>query len=274
MRAGGGGADGERGLGERRADAADEVVDRIVQQSDGDARRMYNTLEVAAQLARADADRAGTLRATITDAHVEEAGQQKTLLYDKAGDEHYGVVSAFIKSMRGSDPDAAVYWMTRMLEAGEDPRFVIRRMVIFAAEDVGVADPQALGVATAALAAYEFVGMPEGVLPLTQACLYLATAPKTNTALTAYANARKLIKERGPLPVPKKLRNAPTALAKAMGHGDGYKYPHDFAGHYVPEDYLPDEIAGASIYQPSETGAEAAIKARLAELADRRRRGG
>ena len=205
-------------------------------------------------------------------AHVEEAAQQKTLLYDKAGDEHYGVVSAFIKSMRGSDPDAAVYWMTRMLEAGEDPRFVIRRMVIFAAEDVGVADPQALVVATAALAAFELVGMPEGVLPLTQACLYLATAPKTNTALTAYAAARKLIKEHGPLPVPAKLRNAPTALAKAMGHGDGYKYPHEFEGNYVPEDYLPEALVGAKVYQPSGSGHEAEIAARLAAWAERRRR--
>jgi len=147
-------------------------------------------------------------------------------------------------------------------------------MVIFASEDVGNADPQALVIAVAAMNAFRFVGLPEGFLPMTQAVLYLATAPKTNTALTAYANARKLIKERGPLPVPKKLRNAPTALAKAMGHGDGYKYPHDFAGNYVPEDYLPDEIAGAPIYQPSGSGAEADIKARLAELADRRRRGG
>jgi putative ATPase len=251
------------------------VIAQIVDQSDGDARRMYNTLEVAAQLARADADRDGASAgdAIVTAAHVEEAAQQKTLLYDKAGDEHYGVVSAFIKSLRGSDPDAAVYWMTRMLEAGEDPRFVVRRMVIFAAEDVGVADPQALVVATAALAAYEFVGMPEGVLPLTQACLYLATAPKSNTALTAYANARKLVKERGPLPVPKKLRPSSTALAKAMGHGDGYKYPHEFAGHYVPEDYLPEELAGARVYEPTESGHEAAISARLRELSERRRRG-
>ena len=262
--------DRERGLGALELDAAPDVIAMIVEQADGDARRMYNVLEVAAQLARAAAGETG--RAAITVAHVEEAAQHKTLLYDKAGDEHYGVVSAFIKSMRGSDPDAAVYWMTRMLEAGEEPRFVIRRMVIFAAEDVGVADPQALVVATAALQAFELVGMPEGVLPLTEACIYLATAPKTNTALTAYANARKLVKEHGPLPVPARLRNAPTALAKAMGHGDGYKYPHEFEGHYVPEDYLPERLAGARVYEPSTSGHEAEIAARLAAWAERRKR--
>jgi putative ATPase len=262
--------DRERGLGALELDAAPDVIEMIALQADGDARRMYNVLEVAAQLARAGASDAP--RATITIAHVEEAAQHKTLLYDKAGDEHYGVVSAFIKSMRGSDPDAAVYWMTRMLEAGEEPRFVIRRMVIFAAEDVGVADPQALVVATAALQAFELVGMPEGVLPLTEACLYLATAPKTNTALTAYANARKLVKEHGPLPVPARLRNAPTALAKSMGHGDGYKYPHEFEGHYVPEDYLPEALVGARVYEPSTSGHEAEISARLAAWAERRKR--
>ncbi|HTJ43043.1 MAG TPA: replication-associated recombination protein A [Kofleriaceae bacterium] len=257
--------DRDRGLGELELSAPDDVLDTIVDQADGDARRMYNTLEVAAQLATAAGSK------TITLAHVEEAAQHKTLLYDKAGDEHYGVVSAFIKSMRGSDPDAAVYWMTRMLEAGEEPRFVIRRMVIFAAEDIGVADPQALVVATAALNAFELVGMPEGVLPLTQCCLYLATAPKSNTALTSYAAARKLVKERGPLPVPAKLRNAPTALAKAMGHGADYKYPHEFEGNYVPEDYLPDELVGAKVYQPSRSGREAEIADRLEALAKRRK---
>jgi putative ATPase len=249
----------------------DAVLDQLVDLAHGDARRLLGTLEVAAELARADV--AEGTEAAIAQSHLDEAAQQKTLLYDKAGDEHYGVVSAFIKSMRGSDPDAAVYWMTRMLEAGEEPRFVLRRLVIFAAEDVGMADPQALQVAVAALEAFELVGMPEGVLPMTQAALYLATAPKSNTALTAYAAARKLVRERGALPVPARLRNAPTALAKAQGHGDGYKYPHDFAGSYVPEDYLPDALAGQVVYTPTEQGFEAGVKARLAELAERRRRG-
>jgi putative ATPase len=202
---------------------------------------------------------------------VAEAAQGRNLLYDKAGDEHYGVVSVFIKSMRGSDPDAAVYWMTRMIEAGEDPRFVLRRMVIFAAEDVGNADPQALGVAVAALHAVELVGLPEGVLPMTQAVTYLALAPKSNTALTAYAAARKLVNERGALPVPARYRPGATALDRSMGHGKGYKYPHDFAGHYVPEDYLPDEIVGERIYQPTGSGFEAELSARRAAIDDAKR---
>ena len=183
-------------------------------------------------------------REVIDRADAEEALQQKTLLYDQAGEEHYNVVSAFIKSLRGSDPDAAVYWMTRMLEAGEEPRFVLRRMVIFASEDVGNADPQALQLAVAALQAVELVGLPEGVLPMTQAAVYLALAPKSNTAITAYAAARKLVQERGPLPVPLKLRNAPTRLMESMGYGGGYRYPHDFEGHYVAEKYLPDAMRG------------------------------
>ncbi len=266
-------ADRARGLGDLRVTATDEIVDRAVAAGGGDARRLLNTLEVAAQLARAEADAAGADDAILTLVHLEEAAQQKTLLYDKAGDEHYGVVSALIKSLRGSDPDAAVYWMTRMLEAGEDPRFVIRRLVIFASEDIGVADPQALVVAVAALHAFELVGLPEGVLPLTQAAIYLACAPKSNTALTTYAAARKLVRDRGPLPVPARLRNAPTALARASGHGEGYKYPHEFEGHYVPEDYLPEQLVGQAIYQPTESGHEAVLKARLAALAARRQKG-
>src|SRR6185295_1385246 len=179
----------------------------------------------------------------------------------------------FIKSMRGSDPDAAVYWMTRMIEAGEDPRFVLRRMVIFAAEDIGNADPQALGVAVAALHAVELVGLPEGVLPMTQAVTYLALAPKSNTALTAYAAARKLVNEHGALPVPARYRPGSTALDRSMGHGHGYKYPHDFAGNYVPEDYLPEALGGERIYQPSASGFEAELTRRLAAIAERKKSG-
>src|SRR5262249_15582360 len=151
--------------------------------------------------------------------------------------------SAFIKAMRGSDPDAAVYWMARMLEAGEDPRFVLRRMVIFASEDVGNADPRALAVAMDAVDAFRFVGMPEGVLPMTQAVLYLATAPKSNTALKTYAAAIEAVKQHGTLPVPHHIRNAPTTLMKELGFGQGYQYPHDFEGHHVAQTYLPDELA-------------------------------
>ncbi|MEO7668314.1 MAG: replication-associated recombination protein A, partial [Polyangia bacterium] len=202
----------------------------------------------------------------IDRAAVEEALQRRTLLYDKAGDEHYGVVSAFIKSMRGSDPDAAVYWMARMLEAGEDPVFVLRRMVIFAAEDVGLADPQALAVATAALDAFRFVGLPEGVLPLTQAVVYLAIAPKSNTALTTYAAAKSDVDAHGALPVPAHLRNATTGLGKSLGWGSGYQYPHDHPGHHVREEYLPDQLRGHRYYQPSAQGREKAIAERLAAL--------
>jgi putative ATPase len=261
--------DVERGLGTPAVSLDSEVTSQLVAAASGDARRLYSVLEVAADLARRGApdEPSPAIRAE----HVAEAAQGKTLLYDKAGDEHYGVISAFIKSMRGSDPDAAVYWMTRMLEAGEDPRFVLRRMVIFASEDVGNADPQALVIATAALSAVELVGLPEGVLPMTQAVTYLALAPKSNRALATYTAARKLVRERGALPVPGKLRPGGTTAAQALGHGHGYKYPHDFEGAYVPEDYLPDELVGTRLYEPSDSGFERELAARRAEL-DRKKR--
>jgi len=219
----------------------------------GDARRALNALEVAASAVRLSG------RSRIERADAEEALQTKTVLYDKAGEEHYNLVSAFIKSLRGSDPDAAVYYMVRMLEGGEDPRFLLRRMVIFAAEDVGNADPQALQLAVAALQAVELVGLPEGVLPMTEAAIYLALSPKSNTALTAYGNARRLVGERGPLPVPLKLRNAPTKLMEGFGYGGGYRYPHNFEGHYLPEEYLPDELRGERIVELSDSGREKAL---------------
>jgi putative ATPase len=246
--------DESRGLARLSLSVSPDVRDLIAREAAGDARRALSTLEVAASLARDH---------VIDAASVEEALQRKTLLYDKSGDEHYNVVSAFIKSMRGSDPDAAVYWMARMLEAGEDPLFVVRRMVIFAAEDIGVADPQALPVAVAALEAVRFVGLPEGVLPMTQAVLYLATAPKSNTALVTYGAARAAVKEHAALPVPNKLRNAPTPLMKQMGYGSGYQYPHDYAGHYVAEDYLPEKLRGLRFYSPTESGYEKRIAERL-----------
>lgn len=270
--------DRERGLGARPTVANDELpelLDRLVAASDGDARRLLTLLEVAVELARAAAgpmpapgEEAAAPEVVLRAEHVAEAIQGKTLLYDKAGDEHYAVISAFIKSLRGSDPDAAVYWMTRMLEAGEDPRFLMRRLVIFASEDVGNADPQALGVATSALAAYELVGMPEGALVMTQAAVYLALAPKSNRALTTYAAARKAVMEHGALPVPAKLRNASTALTRAMGHGEGYKYPHDFEGAYVAEDYLPDALIGRTFYEPCDSGFERELAARLQARGD------
>ncbi|MBA3550113.1 MAG: replication-associated recombination protein A [Nannocystis sp.] len=261
-------AERERGLADLHVSIDDDTRAQLVAAATGDARRMYSILEVAADLARRAAGDAPV--AAISTAHVAEAAQGKSLMYDKAGDEHYGVVSVFIKSMRGSDPDAAVYWMTRMIEAGEDPRFVLRRLVIFASEDVGNADPQALVVATAALQAFELVGLPEGVLPLTQAVTYLALAPKSNRALTAYAAARKLVRDRGALPVPARYRPGSTAIDRSMGHGQGYKYPHDFAGHYVVEDYLPDALVGERIYEPADSGFEKELAERRAVLDQQR----
>ncbi len=236
-----------------------EAREELCRAAFGDARRALNALEVAAAAVRL----AG--REAIGKADAEEALQHRTLHYDKAGEQHYNVASAFIKSLRGSDPDAAVYYMVRMLEAGEEPRFLLRRMVIFAAEDVGNADPQALQVATAALQAVELVGLPEGVLPMTQAAVYLALAPKSNTAITAYAAALRLVREHGPLPVPLKLRNAPTKLLESLGYGTGYRYPHDFEGHYVAERYLPDAIAGERIVNLSDSGLEKELAERLEE---------
>jgi len=249
----------ERGLqGQTPVDP--EALRFLAQVSGGDARKALTALEVAARHAPQG----------VSKAAAEEALQQRTLLYDKGGEEHYNVVSAFIKSMRGSDPDAALYWMARMLEAGEDPVFVLRRMVIFAAEDVGNADPRALGVAVDALHAFQLVGLPEGTLPLTQAVTYLAMAPKANTVLRAWAAAREAAVEGGPLPVPMHLRNAPTKLMKSLGYGAGYQYPHDFEGHYVPETYLPTELLGKKLYAPSRSGFEAELSDRLAALQARR----
>ncbi len=250
-------SDRERGLGERGITIDEDSRELLIQRTGGDARRLLGALEIIAGLLEARESHA------IEKAVIDEAVQQKSLSYDKAGDEHYGVVSAFIKSMRGSDPDAACYWMTRMLEAGEDPKFIFRRMVIFASEDIGNADPQALTVATSALAAFQFMGLPEGVLPLTQAVTYLACAPKSNSALTTYGAARRLVREHGSLPVPPKLRNAVTQLQKEMGYAKDYKYPHNFSGNYVAESYLPEELVGATIYEPSESGYEEEIRERL-----------
>jgi putative ATPase len=234
----------------------DEALQFIAEAAGGDARRALTALEVAAAYGGARVDKKA----------AEEALQQKMLLYDKAGEEHYNVVSAFIKSMRGSDVDAALYWMMRMLEAGEDPVFIFRRMVIFASEDIGNADPRALGVAVDALRAFELVGLPEGTLPLTQAVTYLALAPKSNAVLTAYAEARTAVTEGGPLPVPLHLRNAPTKLMKSLGYGAGYKYPHNFEGNYVPEDYLPEALRDRRFYQPTHNGFEQELSERYDDI--------
>jgi putative ATPase len=257
--------DEKNGLGALRVTASDDVLAAIAHLARGDARRALTTLELAADYAAsggaADGPRVITLET------VEASQEERTLLYDKSGEEHYNVVSAFIKSMRGSDPDAAVYWMMRMLEAGDDPLFVLRRMLIFASEDVGNADPRALLVAVAADHAFRRMGMPEGLYPLAHACVYLASAPKSNAVNVAWHRAKELVAAHGALPVPKKLRNAPTKLMKEEGYGAGYKYAHDFEGGVVPgETYLPDEIAGEVLYEPTERGEEARIKARLSAI--------
>jgi putative ATPase len=233
----------------------------MAESAGGDGRRALSTLEVVADYLETTGGR------SITVDEVAAAEGHRPLLYDKSGEEHYNVVSAFIKSMRGSDPDAAIYWMMRMLDAGDDPLFVSRRMLIFASEDVGNADPRAMLIAGAADAALRRVGMPEGMYPLAQACVYLASAPKSNAANMAWHKARELIEKHGALPVPKKLRNAVTPLMREEGYGEGYKYAHSFADAFVPgETYLPDAIAGTILYEPTDRGEEARIKERLARL--------
>jgi putative ATPase len=253
--------DVERGLGGRGLSADDGALAAIAAAAGGDARRALSTLEVAADYLQAVG---GTHISLET---VSAAMSHRPLLYDKAGEEHYNVVSAFIKSMRGTDPDAAVYWMMRMLEAGDDPLFVSRRMLIFASEDVGNADSHALGVATSADAVLRRVGMPEGIYALAQACIYLASAPKSNACTLAWRRAKELIDEHGALPVPKKLRNAVTPLMKEEGYGEGYKYAHDFDGAVVPgETYLPDELGDAILYEPTDRGEEERIGERLRRI--------
>ena len=232
----------ERALGRLGARIDEGAMDALLEVARGDARVALNGLEAAAALAG---------EASIGVDDVERAMQQRHLLYDRAGDQHYDIVSALIKSVRGSDPDAAVYWMARMLEAGEDVMFVARRLVILAAEDVGLADPQALSVAVAAQQAAHFVGMPEAVLPLTEAALYLALAPKSNSALTSYGAARELIEQTGNEPVPMHLRNAPTGLMKSMGYGRGYQYSHDFEGGVADQQHLPEGLKGRKVYTPN-----------------------
>jgi putative ATPase len=231
-----------RGLGELDATVTDEAMEALLEISRGDARVALNGLEAAAALAPDH---------HIELTQIERAMQERHLLYDRAGDQHYDIVSALIKSVRGSDPDAAVYWMARMLEAGEDVMFVARRLVISAAEDVGLADPRALQVAIAAQQAAHFVGMPEAVLPLTEAALYLALAPKSNSALTSYGAARELIQESGNEPVPLHLRNAVTGLMRSMGYGRDYKYAHDFEGGVAEQQHLPEKLKDRKVYRPN-----------------------
>ncbi|MEI9953744.1 MAG: replication-associated recombination protein A [Pseudomonadota bacterium] len=252
--------DSERGLGERGIEAEPAALSAIAKVAGGDARRALGLLEVAVSLLPEDAS-------VLDPSTVERAGEARTLLYDKSGEEHYNVASALIKSLRGSDPDAALYWLFRMLDAGDDPLFLLRRLMIFASEDVGNADPRALEVAVNADSAFRRMGLPEGMFPLSHACLYLASCPKSNAVKRAIGAARAAIEEHGALPVPKKLRNAVTRLMKDEGYGQGYQYPPDREGSFVAgETYLPDEIAGARFYEPTQQGLEKAIGERLRRL--------
>ncbi len=229
----------DRGATELKVTLDPDAREALAELAQGDARRGLSALEMAAGVTD-----------HVTLAEVEAAFQHAGIRHDKSGDQHYDVVSAFIKSLRGSDPDGAIYWMSRLLEAGEPPRFILRRMIILASEDIGNADPQALQVAMAAAQAFEWVGLPEGAIPMAQACTYLATAPKSNASYVALNEARAAVQQTGPLEVPLHLRNAPTGLMKQLGYGDGYKYAHDYAGKKPAQQHLPDALAGRRFYRP------------------------
>lgn len=251
--------DEEQGLGKLKVDLDSDALEHLIAMSDGDARVVLNALELAASATQPDEE--GRRRIPLST--IEDALQHHALLYDKSGEEHYNLISAFHKSLRGSDPDAALYWLGRMLEAGEDPLYVARRLVRFASEDVGMADPQALVVAMAAQQAVHFIGMPEGNLALAEATVYLATAPKSNSLYRAYSQVQEDVQRTRNDPVPSHLRNPVTRLMRNLGYGKGYKYAHDYPGHFVPQQHLPQALQGRHYYNPSDQGFEIEVKARL-----------
>ena len=234
-------------------------TDAMLRYSGGDARKLLNILELVVE-----AD--GTDQVVITDAVVAERLQQNPLAYDKGGELHYDIISAFIKSIRGSDPDAALYWLARMIEGGEDPSFIARRLVISASEDIGLANPNALLLANAAFEAVMKIGWPEGRIPLAEATVYLATSPKSNSAYKGINDALQLVRQTGNLPVPLHLRNAPTQLMEELGYGKGYKYAHDYQGHFVEQQFLPDDIRNKRIWHAQENAAEAKLQERMLHL--------
>jgi putative ATPase len=251
--------DEDRGLGKFKVELPEDALVHLVVMSNGDARVALNALEMATQ---ATAPEAGGNRQLSLET-IEEALQRRALLYDKSGEQHYDLISALHKSLRGSDPDAALYWLGRMLEAGEDPLYVARRLVRFASEDVGMADPQALVVAVAAQQAVHFVGMPEGNLALAEAVIYLASAPKSNSLYEAYSRVQQDVEHSRNEPVPLHLRNPVTRLMRGLGYGKGYKYAHDYPGHFVEQQNLPDLLKGKRYYSPSDQGYEKEVRARL-----------
>jgi len=261
-------SDEERGLGAMNLRASDDVLKRIAAYSSGDARSAYNVLEVAAALAR---ERSGKeVGAEITDEIVQDAVQKRVLLYDKAGEEHYNLISALHKSVRNSDPDAALYWLGRMLEAGEDPLYLARRLVRMAVEDIGLADPQALPLCVAARDAVDFIGMPEGNLALAEAAVYLSVAPKSNALYTAYAEVQGDVERTAAEPVPLHIRNAPTGLMKGLGYGAGYQYAHDLESKVADMHCLPDNLRDRVYYHPTSEGVEKRIRERLEEIRKQR----
>ena len=236
-----------------------QETDAMLRYSGGDARKLLNILELVVE-----AD--GTDHVVVTDAMVAERLQQNPLAYDKGGEMHYDIISAFIKSIRGSDPDAALYWLARMIEGGEDPSFIARRLVISASEDIGLANPNALLLANAAFDAVMKIGWPEGRIPLAEATVYLATSPKSNSAYMGINDALQLVRRTGNLPVPLHLRNAPTQLMEELGYSKGYKYAHDYPGHFVEQQFLPDEVQGQRIWHAQENPAEAKLQERMQKL--------
>ena len=253
--------DKERGLGNSNIELTENALLHIVNISDGDVRVALNILEIAESVMVSQNDRIDNKKPhQINLKDVENALQRKALIYDKSGEEHYNHISALHKSLRGSDPDAAAYWLMRMLESGEDPIYIARRMVRFASEDIGNADPNALNISLNALEAFRFLGHPEGELALLQAAVYLATAPKSNSLYQTLNNVKKVIKESGSLPVPYHIRNAPTRLMKNLGYGKNYKYAHDYKDAFVPQEYLPDKLQHRIFYNPTERGYEKTVK--------------
>jgi putative ATPase len=246
--------DPERGYGKLDVNLAPDAMAHLTRMAGGDARNALNALELAVETTPPEED--GVIRIDLDVA--QESIQKRAVLYDKNDDAHYDTISAFIKSVRGSDPDAALYWLAKMLYAGEDPRFILRRLIILAGEDIGMADPMGLVVANAAAQAFEFIGLPEGIFPITEATLYLATAPKSNSAF-GYHAALHEIEENGAGPVPIHLMDA-SRDAQGLGHGQGYDYPHDHEGHWTPQQYLPDNVIGKKFYQPSDQGYESQVK--------------
>jgi len=241
--------DGERGLG--GTEVTPDALMMIARAAEGDARRGLNALEMAASAAAADGE-----RNRVTEETVRSVLGEKALLYDKQGEEHYNLISAFHKSLRGSDPQASLYWLARMMSAGEHPHYILRRLIRFASEDVGNADPRALSLTLAARESYDFLGSPEGDLAIAQAVVYLAVAPKSNAVYKAYGDALSDVREQPNLPVPLHIRNAPTGLMEALGYGRGYQYAHDDPDGYIPQEYLPDNLRGRAYYAPTERGYE------------------